>query len=65
MSHMPRSDTDASAVEMHLKHSCCNSLIEKTAVALNEDTVALMLLAVQTRVQKNNLELNVKIALSR
>ena len=46
---------------MHMKHSHCNNLVEKTAVALNEDTVLLMLIAVQ----KNNLELSVKTALRR
>ena len=55
------SHTDASLAEMHMKRSSCNRLIEETAVALNEDTVLLMLLAVQ----KNSLDLNVKIALSR
>ena len=55
------SHTDASLAEMHMKDSCCNSLVEETAVALNEDTVILMLLAVQ----KNNLELSVKVALRR
>ena len=55
------SHTDASAAEMHVKHSRCNNLVEKTAVALNEDTVLLMLIAVQ----KNNLELSVKTALRR
>ena len=39
----------------------CDSLVEKTATALNRDTVALMLSAVQ----KDNLGLSVKIALSR
>ena len=53
--------TDASLAEMHLKDSRCNSLIEETAIALNEDTVTLMLLAVQ----KNTLELSVKTALRR
>ena len=44
-----------------MKNSCCNSLVEETAIALNEETVLLMLLAVQ----KNNLELSVKTALKR
>ena len=44
-----------------MKESRCNSLIEETAVALNEDTVLLMFVAVQ----KNNLELSVKTALRR
>ena len=46
---------------MHLNDSRCNGLIEETAAALNEDVVALMLLAVQ----RGNLELSVKTALSR
>jgi hypothetical protein len=52
---------DDSLAEMHMKESRCDGLIEKTAAALNEDVVALMLLAVQ----KGNLELSVKTALSR
>jgi hypothetical protein len=44
-----------------MKDSRCDSLVEKTAAALNEDTVALMLLAVQ----RGNLELSVKTALRR
>ncbi|KAN0131070.1 hypothetical protein V8E53_011203 [Lactarius tabidus] len=47
--------------KMHMKDSCCDSLVEKTAAALNDDTVTLMLLAVQ----RGNLELSVKTALSR
>jgi len=46
---------------MHMQNSRCNDLIEKTAMALNEDIVALMLLAVQ----RNNLRLSVKAALDR
>ena len=46
---------------MNLKDSHCSGPIEKTAVALNEDVVALMLLAVQ----RGNIELSVKIALRR
>ena len=49
------------STEMHRKNSHCNDLIEKTAVALNEDAVVLMLLAVQNC----NLELSVKVALNR
>jgi hypothetical protein len=44
-----------------MKDSRCDGLVEKTAVALNEDTVALMLLAMQ----RGNLELSIKTALSR
>ena len=47
--------------EMHKQNSHCNDLIEMTAAALNEDAVALMLLAVQN----GNLELSVKVALNR
>jgi hypothetical protein len=46
---------------MHRRKSHCKDLIEKTAAALNEDTVTLMLLAVQT----GNIELSVKTALNR
>ena len=46
---------------MHMQNRRCNSLIETTAAALNEDVITLMLLAVQRR----NLELGVKTALSR
>ena len=46
---------------MHKEESCCDTLIEKTVEALNEDVVVLMLLAVQ----RGNLELSVKTALSR
>ncbi|KAF8266812.1 hypothetical protein EI94DRAFT_134597 [Lactarius quietus] len=46
---------------MHMKDSRCDSLVEETAAALNEDTVVLMLLAVQ----RGNIELSVKAALSR
>ena len=41
---------------MHVKESRCNVLIEKTAEALSDDVVVLMLLAVQ----RGNLELSVK-----
>ncbi|KAI9452691.1 hypothetical protein BJY52DRAFT_1418599 [Lactarius psammicola] len=47
--------------KMHRQNMRCDELIEKTAAALDEDIVALMLLAVQ----RNNLELSVKIALNR
>ena len=57
---MPISHTNALA-EMHMKNSSCKNLVEETAAALNEETVVLMLLAVQ----KNNLELSVKTALRR
>ena len=49
------------STEMHKHDSHCNDLIEKTAAALTDDTVALMLLAVQN----SNLELSVKVALNR
>ncbi|KAH9012521.1 hypothetical protein EDB84DRAFT_1405589, partial [Lactarius hengduanensis] len=47
--------------QMHRQNRRCDDLIEKTAAALNEDTVALMLLTVQ----KGNLQLSVKMALNR
>ncbi|KAH9001816.1 hypothetical protein EDB86DRAFT_2801321 [Lactarius hatsudake] len=47
--------------QMHRQNRRCDDLIEKTAAALNEDTVALMLLTVQ----KGNLQLSVKTALNR
>ena len=49
------------STEMHRQNGHCDDLIEKTAVALNEDAVALMLLAVQN----GNLKLSVKLALNR
>ena len=44
-----------------MKDSRCDDLVAKTAEALNEETTALMLLAVQ----RGNLELSVRTALSR
>jgi hypothetical protein len=46
---------------MHMNGSHCSDLVEKTAAALNEEAVILMLLAVQ----RGNVELSVKIALRR
>jgi hypothetical protein len=46
---------------MHVKGGQCGELVEKTAGALNEDAVMLMLLAVQ----RGNVELSVKMAWSR
>ena len=46
---------------MHMQNSRCDKLIEATTAALNNDTVALMLLAVQ----RDNLRLSVNIALKR
>ena len=48
------------STEMHRPNGRCDDLIEKTAAALSEDAVALMLLAVQ----KGNVELSVKVALN-
>ena len=45
---------------MHQSNARCSDLIEKTATALDKDIVALMLLAVQ----RDNLELSVKVALN-
>ena len=44
-----------------MPNSRCDDLIEKTAAALNDDIVAIMLLAVQ----RDNLQLSVKAALNR
>ena len=49
------------STEMHRQNSHCNDLIEKTAEALDENAVALMLLAVQN----GNLKLSVKVALNK
>ena len=46
---------------MHINGSHCGDLIEKTAAALNEDAVMLMLVAVQ----RNNVELSIKLAWGR
>ncbi len=46
---------------MNQKKARCDTLIEATAAALNDDVVALMLDAVQ----KDNLGLSVKLALKR
>ena len=43
---------------MHINGSHCGDLIKKTAAALNEDSVMLMLIAVQ----RNNVELSVELA---
>jgi len=44
--------------KMHVKSGQCGELVEKTAAALNEDAIMLMLLAVQ----RGNVELSVKTA---
>ena len=49
------------STEMHKHNGHCDDLIQKTAAALDEDVLALMLLAVQN----DNLELSVKVALNR
>ena len=46
---------------MQRQNGHCGDLVVKTAAALDEDAVALMLLAVQN----GNLELSVKVALNR
>ena len=47
--------------EMHRENRSCGDLIEKTAAALNQDIIALMLLTVQ----RDNLQFSVKAALDR
>ena len=49
------------STEMHRQNGHCSDLIEKTAAALDEDTVAMMLLAVQ----RSNLGLSVRTSLNR
>ena len=44
-----------------MKDSQCGGLVEKTAAALNEDAVMLMLLVVQ----KGNIKLSVRLAWAR
>ena len=51
---------DVFLAEMHMRDSRCDGLIEKTAAALNQQTV-LMLLAVQ----RGNLRSSVTLALER
>ncbi|KAF8270882.1 hypothetical protein EI94DRAFT_665315 [Lactarius quietus] len=46
---------------MHMKDSRCDGLVKETAAALNKDTVALMLLAIQ----RGNIDLSVNTALNR
>ena len=46
---------------MHIAGSHCGDLVEKTAAALNEETVLLMLLAVQ----RGNVEPSVRFAWQR
>jgi hypothetical protein len=46
---------------MHMNGSHCGDLVEKTAAALDDDAVMLMLVAVQM----NNVELSVKLAWKR
>ena len=43
---------------MHMNGSHCGDLIEKTAAALNDDAIMMMLVAVQ----RNNVKLSVKWA---
>ena len=47
--------------DMHKENGNCNSLIEKTAGALDENVITLMLLAVQM----DNIELSIKVAVKR
>ena len=46
---------------MHEAGKCCTELLEKTANALNDNVVCVMLLAVQ----KGNLELSIKLAVTK
>ena len=55
---MSRSDVEAPLEEMHRNGSHCHNLVEKTAAALNDEAVMLLLLAVQ----RGNVELSLKVA---
>ena len=46
---------------MHKPEASCRALLEETVKALNEDVVALMLLAVQ----REDLELSINVAVKR
>ena len=41
---------------MNMKDSYCDNLVQETAVALNEETVALMLLAVRSEEHTSELQ---------
>ena len=56
--HLPRSYIDVFLEEMHINGTHCGDLIEKTAAALNDDALMLMLASVQ----RNNVELSVRFA---
>jgi hypothetical protein len=53
--------TDILVKEMHKPETRCRGLLEETVEALNEDVVALMLLAVQ----REDLELSINVAARR
>ena len=48
-------------VGMHKENASCHVLLEETASALNDETVTVMLLAVQ----RDNVEMSVKMAVRR
>ena len=52
---------DILCVGMHEAGRCCSELLEKTANALNDNVVSIMLLAVQ----KGNLELSINVAVTK
>ena len=56
-----QANTTMLLTDLHRKNCHCDDLIQKTAAALDQDAVALMLLAVQN----GSLELSVKVALNR
>lgn len=55
---MRRPCADILVEEMHMPETSCDALLKETAEALNEDVVALMLLALE----RKNLELSVHFA---
>ena len=58
---MSRVSTDPLVKEMQKPETRCHALLEETVEVLNEDVVAMMLLAVQ----RTNLELSIKMAAKR
>ena len=55
------SEADILCAGMHEASNRCNELLEKTANALNDNVVSVMLLAVQ----KGNLELSINVAVTK
>jgi hypothetical protein len=50
---------------MHEAGKCCTERLEKTANALNDNIVSVMVLAVREQLEKGNLELNMTVAVAK